>query len=109
MDKKEFYVSITPKQIVEHLKAVEITDIEHVEVHELPYGKQMCVMIFERYFFRTSNQATCTLIAQNFNEKTLVRLVATGTSQGLFLKLDWGASSSFVSSIAKSLSPFIIG
>lgn len=60
-------------------------------------GKEVVVRLFERYYMRSSNRATLTLVADNLdgNGTTRVRLSAGGGGNSIFWRFDWGAGESF--------------
>ncbi|WP_374020880.1 DUF6054 family protein [Paenibacillus thiaminolyticus] len=44
----------------------------------------------------------------NLYGRTHVRAISTGSSEGLFFNIDWGAASNFTSSVERILEKYII-
>lgn len=66
-------------------------------------GAVMIVLVFDKYFMRTSNRASLTVSVDNLSGSTTVFAASAGTSEGLFSWFDWGAASSFESEVEKIL------
>ncbi|MGE7622280.1 DUF6054 family protein [Viridibacillus sp. NPDC096237] len=62
----------------------------------------------KKYYMRTNNRASLTVIVDNLDGKTKVRAVASGSGEGPFFRFDWGAGNSFINSVAKTLDKYII-
>lgn len=58
-------------------------------------GKQICTLIFERYYFRTKGRASLTVIIENFDGENKVRCITSGSAEGI-INVDFGASKNFV-------------
>ncbi len=71
-------------------------------------GKEVVVRLFERYYMRSSNRATLTLVADNLDGDgtTRVRLSAGGGGSSLFWRFDWGAGESFAQEAAGALKAY---
>lgn len=68
-------------------------------------GKEIVVRLFERYYMRSSNRATLTMVADNLDGDgtTRVRFSAGGGGNSLFWRFDWGAGASFAQEAQKAL------
>ena len=94
---------ISPKEAAEKVKEAvtaglysgEILD-EYVRI--LPNGKEIIMVLFEKYYMRSGNRATLTFLADNLEEHTRVHLSAGGGGQGVIFRFDWGAGASFSTS-----------
>ena len=83
MEKMDFYVYLSPKEAAEKVKEAvtaglysgEILD-EYVRI--LPNGKEIIMVLFEKYYMRSGNRATLTFLADNLEEHTRVHLSAGG-------------------------------
>lgn len=108
MSKYIFKVNITPKDALDLIKKNQSADLVHEEFFDLGDGKFTGTLIFEKYYFRSSNRAALIVIIDNFKGSTEVRSISTGSSESLFFKFDWGASDNFANSVKKALENFII-
>lgn len=75
---------------------------------QTPEGRRCIVMIFEKYFIRTSNYASLSVTLDDFYQSTRVVFVASGGSGGL-ARFDWGAAKSFAGVVESTLAPYRIG
>lgn len=103
MSKSEFQVRLTPEEALIKVRDSLNADLVHEEYHDLGGGKGIGTLIFEKYYFRTSNRAALTVIFDNLRGVTDVRAIATGSSEGLFFNLDWGAGDDFVNGVYAAL------
>ena len=109
MEKMDFYVYLSPREAAEKVKeavtaglcAGEILD-EYVRI--LPDGKEIIMVLFEKYYMRSGNRAT---LADNLEEHTRVHLSAGGGGQGIIFRFDWGAGASFSTSARDALAEYI--
>lgn len=69
---------------------------------------EVFVFVLEKYFMRTSNRASMTVIIDNFEGTTKVHAVASGSAEGVFFRFDWGAGNSCANSIEQTLAEHII-
>ena len=109
MSKIDFKVSLPLIQAMELIKEGQNSELVHEEVLDIGNGKLTGTLIFEKYFFRSSNRAALIVILDNLEGVTDLRVVSTGSSQGLVINFDWGAASDFVKSVRWSLKDYIIG
>ncbi|MGL4819858.1 MAG: DUF6054 family protein [Bacilli bacterium] len=72
----------------------------HDQTIEIPTGGEVRTLIFERYFIRTSSQGALIVTLDSVSGlsegKIVVTAVSTGTSEGFFFKIDWGASEQYI-------------
>ncbi|SIT89127.1 DUF6054 family protein [Edaphobacillus lindanitolerans] len=98
MEKRDFYVTVDPSRAAD-LVMDEIS--RSVSGRLVDHYTRNCghrtsvVLVMEKYFMRTGNRATLTLVADNFEGKTKVHLTGSGGGEGAFLRFDWGAGASF--------------
>ena len=112
LEKMDFYVYLSPKEAAEKVKEAvtaglysgEILD-EYVRI--LPNGKEIIMVLFEKYYMRSGNRATLTFLADNLEEHTRVHLSAGGGGQGVIFRFDWGAGASFSTSARDALAEYI--
>ncbi|MNC59194.1 hypothetical protein D3C76_181750 [compost metagenome] len=105
-----FNVSLQPMEALVMVKEGLSADSEllHEEYHEVGDAHSIGTLVYERYFFRSGNQAALVVIFDNFQGVTNARLIAAGGSRGKIMKMDWGAGKSFASSVEKLLSAYIL-
>ena len=110
MDIREFYVSLSTKEtaklidtaIVQGSISGKVIDSYRRKVDE----KELVVYIFEKYYMRTSNRASLTVVIDNLEGKTKVHATASGGGEGATFRFDWGAGGSFVNSVEKALEDY---
>ena len=101
MEKMDFYVYLSPKEAAEKVKEAvtagsfsgEILD-EYVRI--LPNGKEIIMVLFEKYYMRAGNRATLTFLADNLEEHTRVHLSAGGDADAQTGKRTGAAADSVV-------------
>lgn len=108
MSKISFNVKITPLNAIGIIKSSQDADLVHEEYNEIDKNKSIGTLIYEKYYFRTKNRAALIVIIDNINGTTNVRVIATGSSEGLFFNFDWGAADDFVGSVEEILNEYII-
>ena len=112
MDIREFFVSIRPKEaanlveeaIVHGSFSGKVIDTYHRQVGEY----EILVIVFEKYYMRTSNRASLTLVIDNLEGTTKVHATASGGGEGAIFRFDWGVGSSFIKSVENALEPYIM-
>lgn len=107
MNKKGLVVNILPDEVLSKIKNNIGADLIHEEFHEVD-KKYIGTLVFEKYFFRVKNRVALVVIADNFDDSTKVRVISTASSEGIFLKFDWGASDSFIVEVENILSNNIL-
>ena len=108
MSKYAFNVDLSPVDAFNMVKRGEEAELVHDEFNDLGDGKYSGTLIFEKYYMRVSNRAALIVIIDNLKGRTEVRVVATGSSQGMIFNFDWGASNNFASSVRNILKQYII-
>ncbi len=68
-----------------------------------PEGRQAEILVFEKYFMRTSNRASLTVTVDNLQNGTRVHAAASGGGKDTLFSFDWGAGGSFEQSVEDSL------
>ncbi|OKP94412.1 DUF6054 family protein [Paenibacillus sp. P46E] len=109
-DVYSFNVSLQPMEALIMVKESMPAGSEllHEEYNEVGNGYSIGTLVYERYFFRSGNQAALIVISDNLHGVTNIRLIAAGASKGIIMKMDWGAGKSFASSVEKVLSAYIL-
>lgn len=102
MEIVEMRVNITPSDAAARVQASLSGGLAGVEVldsyvRRAPDGREVVVRLFERYYMRSSNRATLTMVADNLdgNGTTRVRFSAGGGGNSMLWRFDWGAGGSF--------------
>ena len=108
MGKYNCKVNISPKEVMEVLKREHSADLVHEELLSVGDDKFVGTLIFEQYYFRTSNRAALIVLIDNLKGVTDVRSIATGSSQGLIFNFDWGASDDFAQSVINILKKYTV-
>lgn len=108
MSKDNFKVSLDALSTLERIKNSQDADLIHEEIIDVGNGKMVATLIFEKFFIRASNRAALIVTLDNIEDYTDLRVVSTGSSQGMIFNFDWGAADSFVSSVRRALKNDII-
>ena len=74
-----------------------------------PDGRQIAVLVFEKYFMRNSSRASLTVTFEDLRGECSVHAVGSGGGQGTLFKFDWGAGDSFENDVEDALEKYIIG
>ncbi|XEC94399.1 DUF6054 family protein [Paenibacillus tarimensis] len=107
MSKNNFNISLKPPEALVLVKNGQDADLVHEEYNAVG-DKFIGIQVYEKYYFRSSNRAALIVIIDNIKGVTNVRIVSTGSSQGLIFNFDWGAADDFVSSVEEILGEYII-
>lgn len=108
MSKISFKVDISAKKAYGLVKDNENADLVHEEMNCVGEDKYIGILIFEKYYMRSSNRAGLIVIFDNTKGETEVRAIATASSQGMIFNFDWGAADSFIRNIWNILEEYII-
>lgn len=108
MSKTSFNVNISPKEVCDILRNEMNEDLVHEEYHNIESGKFIATMIYEKYYFRASNRAALIVIVDDLYGQTNLRVISTGSSQGMIFNFDWGAANDFVKIVKRILKKYII-
>ena len=112
MSVREFLVNVSPREAID---AVEVYVVQGnisgtlVDRYTRSVGEhEVHVVILEKYYIRSSNRASLTVTVDNFDGETKVHAVASGGSEGVFFRFDWGAGNNFANSVEDALRPYLI-
>lgn len=110
MEKTDLCVCISPLEAAEKVKDAVTGSFSGEIIDEvrrtLPDGKEIVLILFEKFYMRSGNRATLTFLADNLEGKTKVHLSAGGGGQGMFIRFDWGAGDSFTTLAMDALQGF---
>lgn len=99
MSVKRFEVNHTVDQAARMVKNNLGADLIDKTVIDIDGIKKVITLTFEKYFMRVSNRVGLFVIIENTKGVTTVKSIATGASESMFFKFDWGASDSFSSEV----------
>jgi hypothetical protein len=106
-ESREIIISLSPAdtwKVVEQAIENGIVSCEVIDRHYRTNGTiEVIVLVLEKYYFRSSNRGSLTLTIDNLEGATKVHAAASGTSQGVIFRIDWGAGDNFVSKIMNLL------
>lgn len=107
MEKIDMKVSVPPKKALELVQQAVTGSFSGELLDEYSRttsdGKSIVMGLFEKYYMRSGNRATLTLLAQDISGETEVHLSAGGGGQGMVFRFDWGAGESFAELAKKAL------
>jgi hypothetical protein len=113
MSVREFTVTISP---VAAMDVIETFVVEGsisgtlVDRYVRRLGEhEVHVIVLEKYYMRSSNRASLSVTIDNFDGQTKVHAVASGGSEGVFMRFDWGAGKNFANSVESALESYIVG
>jgi hypothetical protein len=113
MSVREFTVTISP---VAAMDVIETFVVEGsisgtlVDRYVRRLGEhEVRVIVLEKYYMRSSNRASLSVTIDNFDGQTKVHAVASGGSEGVFMRFDWGAGKNFANSVESALESYIVG
>ena len=106
MSRVAMKVSLPVKQAADMIVDKLDGRLVHQETHQVG-DKHVTTLIFEKYFMRVKNRVALVVMLEDFKGHTSLRVVSTGSSEGMFINFDWGAASSFVSSVERILADYI--
>ncbi|AZS44689.1 DUF6054 family protein [Microbacterium oleivorans] len=104
-------ISLTPfdaaRIVLEHVQASGMT-VECVGQHATATeaGHQTALLIFEKYYMRTSSRASLTVLLENLAGPTKAVFRGSGGGEGALFRFDWGASADFAASVVDALEPY---
>lgn len=81
-----------------HDSALSSTLVDNVS-HKLD-GNLVIVMVFEKYYMRTSNRASLTVVIVETDGIVTVDAIGSGGGQGALFRFSWGADEDFVGTAA---------
>ncbi len=72
------------------------------EIRHMQDGAGMCMMVFEKYFWRNNNYTSLTVAVTGDSEASFVDAVGSGGGEGL-LNFSWGSEEDFVDRFADEM------
>ena len=109
---REFTVNISPALAMNAIEAYimkESTTATLIDWYVRLVGEyEIHVLVLEKYYMRTSNQASLTVTIDNFGGDTKVHAAASGSLSGPYVRIDWGAKKDFLNSVEEALGTSII-
>ncbi|WP_432662975.1 DUF6054 family protein [Wukongibacter baidiensis] len=108
MSKRQFNLNISPVEALDIVKNHVDADLIHEETIDLGNNHFIGTLVFEKYYMRVSNRVALIVIIDNTRDITNVRVISTGSSQGMIFSFDWGASDDFTYSVEELLNEYII-
>ena len=112
MDKVDFFVNTSPEVAANKVYYAVTQSLSGELIDEyrrnLDDGKKVIMLVFEKYYMRSSNRATLTMVADNLDGMTKVHLSSGGGGDGLLFRFSWGANSSFLNLAKKALEEEIV-
>ena len=92
---RELHSRATPTAIVNALdNELGHTKRVHGEEHQTSEGT-VAIVVYEQYFTRVKNRIALTIIADNLQGETRVRIIASGAN--MIFNINWGAAGSYAS------------
>ena len=77
---------------------------ELVDVINRTWGDtRIRIMVFEKYYWRSSNRASLTVVLSGGDGNVCVDAIGAGGGQGIVFKLSWGAEEDFVGTVRRIL------
>ena len=73
------------------------------DVTRMAGGAKVRIMVFEKYYMRSSNRASLTVALTSAGNDITVDAVGAGGGQGAVFRFSWGAEENFVSAAEKVL------
>ncbi len=106
-------VSLTPSQaaqVVRQRVSASGTSVECVGeyVNRAPDGREVIMLVFEKYFMRNSSRASLSVVLESLNEQTWVGYVGSGGGQGALFSFDWGTAADFAGEVTAALEPYVL-
>lgn len=112
MSIREFKVRLNPSEAMHKIHeavsggSISGTLVDHYERSSGDH--QVVVFVLEKYFIRTNNRSSMTVTIDNFDGTTKVHAVASGSSESVFFRFDWGAGNNFANSVENALVGYLI-
>ncbi len=63
----------------------------------------VCLLVFEKYYWRSSNRASLTVLLTGADGYVTVDAVGAGGGAGVLFRFSWGAEDDFVATVESSL------
>jgi len=71
-------------------------------------GSDVVMLVFEKYFMRTSSRASLSVVVEDVAGQTRVAFCGSGGGQTTMFRFDWGAGDSFADAVAGVLRDHIV-
>ncbi len=97
--KIEEAVTIIKKEIYNLGLSIELVDSVF---HNLD-NQKVYLFVYEKFYFRSSNRASLTVLITGDEFKTTIDVISSGGGQGFLFKLSLGAEKNFVNGLRKIL------
>lgn len=103
-------VGLQPDEVLTLIKEgmTQQSELLYEELNDLGDNRRIGTLVYERFFFRSRNQAALVIIADNLQGITNVRIIPAGAAQGLVLKIDWGTGRDFAALVEHILADFVL-
>ena len=103
-----------------HISAAEAADIvdsdivgrsvsaRQVDRYEIvgPNGGRCIVLVYDKYFMRTSSRASLTVVINDLSGVTGIHAAGSGGGEGALFSFDWGAGQSFAYAVEDALKEY---
>lgn len=106
MATRSFTVSISPSAVYRIVSEWDGADLLHQELKDFGEQRSYATLVFEKYYFRNKSRAGLVVLCDNVAGETEVRIIATGSGDGLIFSFDWGAGEDFIDSVVQLLSEY---
>lgn len=101
-----FKVRVSPLEIQEQLEKNLHEELVFSDCYDLGNGKSILILVYNKYYMRTNSDVGLVIVCENTTGKTLIKITATGSGEGLF-SLDWGAGENFIKRVEDVISEYI--
>ncbi|MEN0070091.1 MAG: DUF6054 family protein [Propionicimonas sp.] len=71
-------------------------------------GRDVVMLVFEKYFMRNSSRASLSVVLENVNGQTWVGATGSGGGQGAVFSFDWGTGEEFAAVVTTALTPYLL-
>lgn len=68
-----------------------------------PAGADVRILVFDKYYMRSSNRASLTVVLSSDGQGVTADLIGAGGGNGALINFSWGAEEDFVDSAAREL------
>ncbi|MGC3955153.1 MAG: DUF6054 family protein [Propionicimonas sp.] len=106
-------VSLTPSQAAQLVRQQVEASGASVEcvgeyVNRAPDGREVILLVFEKYFMRNSSRASLSVVLESLNGQTWAGYLGSGGGQGAVFGFDWGTAEDFASAVTAALEPYVL-
>ena len=107
MEQTIFKVRVSPLEIQEQLEKNLHEELVFSDSYDLGNGKFILILVYNKYYMRTSSDIGLVIVCENTTGKTLIKITVTGSGAGVF-SIDWGAGGDFIKRVEDVISEYII-